>query len=149
MLPSLSPASSAHENPSNGSDESTEGESSSESNGTSHLSDEVDPSTRDSEEHSSQETDKSSSEGLTDEEDSSESASGDGIGEMSPDVRGVMGPEDDAIFWRSRECIHLQVPISTMTVYPGNDILTDQDRDNIRAFKLRMFGTGVTRRTFN
>lgn len=114
MLPSLSPPDSlVHENPSDesdGSDARTSDEPSDESDEAFRVSDESDPSRRDSEGHHAQDMESSSSESLDDEEDSSENASGDeglGFGEMFQDLRGMTGPEDDAIFWQARKCPEL------------------------------------------
>jgi len=46
-------------------------------------------------------------------------------------------------------CRELLLDLSSISfIVPGNDIISDRDRDNIRAFKFKMFGN-ITRRSFN
>ena len=60
--------------------------------------------------------------------------------EMLEDLRIHSGPGEDEEFWKLRtSCLLLTTKL--LTSYSGNEILTEQDRDNIRAFNLKLTST--------
>ena len=58
--------------------------------------------------------------------------------EMISRLEEMIGPEDDIELWGTRKSGPPNLALVDTYSNPGNDVLTENDRDNIRAFKLKM-----------
>ena len=67
---------------------------------------------------------------------------------MREELENMLGPEHSSDLYRIRTSSHSLLNRHQLIYSLGNDIISESDRDNIRAFKLKMF-SNMPRRTFN
>jgi hypothetical protein len=58
--------------------------------------------------------------------------------EMKEKLDEMIGPDHEAALWDAHQFIPFEMCSTHCFVLPGNNILKEQDRDNVRAFKLTM-----------